>query len=565
MKSNSKQAIDLADRIFDVFCKGSMYAVKYGVDSLTNVRFAPVTYELALQNAKTALAFKTEAEAILSGGASHDDEMLLGIALHLLNEKIAEEKYFWNCFDYEPFFNMPLLHAGTLSAFPLSNAPYARAYVTLLSDFCALVRSLHDKAAAQKTRGILLAKPLCKLAAGAFGGFISDAAAGPFAVTAARTADADYDAAPYAAQATAIILRINEVSAAMRDLLLGDYYEAAPESIGCAQYPGGAEYYANCVRQRTTLDITPAEVFALGEEYRRDIEENMARIRSEQGYDCTRAAFTDIIMHDPAWVMKTPEEFGARLDACVAKVTPLMDEYFGIQIKTPCAAVRLLPELEPYYFNGIYEMANPPMTYRGEYRYNGLRMADKNPLKTESLGYHELMPGHHYQMAVVQESTDMHPLVKHNMCTAFCEGWAEYAAAFAGRIGLYSSPLSEYGRLEMDLYMTNYIVCDTSVNAMGWTLPQLEAFIAPYLPDYKDERLTNQLMRISQGMPGFSLAYKLGSVKMMEYQKEAAEKLGDRFDYREFHTRVLEWGAPPLTLLKKHLDWYINGKLEETV
>jgi uncharacterized protein (DUF885 family) len=41
-------------------------------------------------------------------------------------------------------------------------------------------------------------------------------------------------------------------------------------------------------------------------------------------------------------------------------------------------------------------------------------------------------------------------------------------------------------------------------------------------------------------------------------RREAEHKLGDKFDVRAFHDRVLEVGAIPLPLLEKRIDAWIR-------
>ena len=93
---------------------------------------------------------------------------------------------------------------------------------------------------------------------------------------------------------------------------------------------------------------------------------------------------------------------------------------------------------------------------------------------------------------------------------------------------------------------------------MDWSRERMADYMRPYLPDFTEERLTSQIMRVSFSMPGFTAAYKLGSMKMMELRQRAEQELGEDFDIRDYHRIVLEWGSIPLTILEKHVDWYIE-------
>jgi uncharacterized protein (DUF885 family) len=352
--------------------------------------------------------------------------------------------------------------------------------------------------------------------------------------------------------------RLNQELEAMAAFLDGEYKAGAPEGLAYSQYPNGREYYQAMLRQNTTLELTPEQVFAAGQTQRDAIEQRMAKIRQALGFDGGREEFTVAAMSDPEWVMTTPEEFGERLNASIDRIRPVMGEFFSQAPTADCSAVRISPELEPLYHNGVYNPPMPPNQPLGHYYYNGLNMNKKNPLKTAGLAYHELLPGHHFQISLILENEELHPLIKASAVTAFTEGWAEYASALAGEMGMYDDPSSEYGRLENDLYLTNFLILDPGINAMDWTRERMADYLRPYLPDFTEERLTSQVMRVSFSVPGFTAAYKLGSMKMMELRQRAEQELGEDFDIRRYHRVVLEWGSIPLYILEKHVDWYIE-------
>ena len=533
-KQISPEVNALADKAYSLLLGNDFNMALKDLAPLMDAQFPDVSYEAVARKAAVCKELIAECDALLASGVSHDDRMLLGIIKYKAGLPVADEKFFWNRFDYEPFFNPVTLFLPNIPTIPNITPEHAALKVRLFEGCAKLVGDLYEKAKGQMERGILMAKPLVKISLEAFGVYIYDTPEDcPYSIGEAS----DFDISPYRAQASLAVMNLSDNARKLTDLLRGEYYEKAPEEVGLWQYPGGKEYYLSCIREHTSLDLSGEEVFRLAIELREKMERRMEEIRRQEGYDCSHEDFTAQIMNDPAWVMDTPEEFGRRLNACVEKILPLMDEHFGIHIDTPCAAVRVSPELEPFYANGIYTPASPlKKVPRGEYHFNGVNIQKKNPLKTEALAYHELVPGHHYQFSVVQELEDLHPFCRAFMVTAYNEGWAEYAAAYVGEMGLYSSPLSEYGRLEQDIYITNFLYVDAGLNAMAIPIEEMKKRMAPYLPDYPGPALERQLIRIAEGIPAFSLAYKLGNVKMQEYRMLAQEHLGDKFDIREFHT-----------------------------
>jgi prolyl oligopeptidase len=60
--------------------------------------------------------------------------------------------------------------------------------------------------------------------------------------------------------------------------------------------------------------------------------------------------------------------------------------------------------------------------------------------------------------------------------------------------------------------------------------------------------------------PGQALSYKMGELKITELRKLAEQKLGSRFDIREFHDVVLRNGALPLEMLEEQVREYIGNR-----
>ena len=103
------------------------------------------------------------------------------------------------------------------------------------------------------------------------------------------------------------------------------------------------------------------------------------------------------------------------------------------------------------------------------------------------------------------------------------------------------------GQLDAELFRARRLVVDTGLHAKGWTRQQ--AIDYGIAPSEVDRYVV---------MPGQATSYKVGQLEMIRLRDKARDALGDAFDPREFHNRVLLTGTVPLSLLEQEIDAYIE-------
>ena len=168
------------------------------------------------------------------------------------------------------------------------------------------------------------------------------------------------------------------------------------------------------------------------------------------------------------------------------------------------------------------------------------------------------MPGHHLQIALQQE-LDIHPLrANGTFFTAFVEGWGLYSERLGIEMGLYDTPAKEMGRLSYEMWRAARLVVDTGIHSKGWTKQQAVDFML----DNTALTAANIDAEVNRyiSWPGQALAYKVGELKIRELRARAEQRLGTRFDLREFHDVVLENGAVPLSVLEAHVEAWLAKK-----
>ena len=99
-------------------------------------------------------------------------------------------------------------------------------------------------------------------------------------------------------------------------------------------------------------------------------------------------------------------------------------------------------------------------------------MSDMSALATwaqEAVTYHEGIPGHHMQIAIQTELTNLPTFRTQYGYTAYSEGWGLYAEGLAKEMGLYANPYNDFGRLSSELWRAVRLVADTGIHDVGWS------------------------------------------------------------------------------------------------
>jgi uncharacterized protein (DUF885 family) len=169
--------------------------------------------------------------------------------------------------------------------------------------------------------------------------------------------------------------------------------------------------------------------------------------------------------------------------------------------------------------------------------------------ETASIAYHEAIPGHHLQLAIASERTDLPAFRRLSWGhTAFVEGWALYTERLADEMGLYQSDLDRLGMLASDSWRACRLVVDTGLHAMGWTRQQAIDFMNAHAPVSRKEIVVEVDRYI--GMPGQALAYKVGQREILRLRDAARTSLGSAFDMKAFHDTVLGAATVSLPVLR---------------
>ena len=336
------------------------------------------------------------------------------------------------------------------------------------------------------------------------------------------------------------------------------YIPGARESVGMSALPDGAAWYAYNVRIQTTTNRTPEQIHQIGLAEVKRIRGEMDSVMKSIGYKGTFAQFTNFLRTDPQFFFTDSADLVRAYRDIVKRIDPELITLFGHLPRLPYG-VTTIPSYSAksattaYYQPGSYEAGRP-----GYYYVNTYALNTRPKWEMEALSSHEAVPGHHLQISIAQELTDLPKFRRYGGYTAFVEGWALYSESLGSRIGLYKDPYSKFGQLTYEMWRAIRLVIDTGIHAQGMTRQQA----IDYFESNSAKTHNDIVVEVDRYIttPGQALAYKSGELEIKELRAYAEQQLGDKFDIREFHDQVLGEGALPLDVLDARIRAWVAEK-----
>jgi uncharacterized protein (DUF885 family) len=517
---------------------------------------------LAAARDETAVARRllTRVEAIAPAQLTHDDWITWADLKFELDTVATAEDDFWFTIPVTPY-SSPLrgLTAQFQSA-ALRTPTDREAYLDALNRVPVLIAAYEAKLRSQMQRGIVLPAEELRLVVPFLRTFIADAPRSAFSVAASRLDGVPADAAAAFRRESDEVVggAVNPALGRLAAFINGPYRARAPAAVGPSQYPGGAEYYRRLIRRHTGLDLTPEDIHAIGLAEVARLNGELDNVRVAAGFAGTRAEFRTYLKTNPRFFPTSADDIGNTMMAAIRRIEPQIDRFFSEMPKAPYGVKRLDEALEQSMTYGYYQVPTPADP-TGYYRFNGSQPESRSLLMAPATIYHELVPGHHFQLALRRENTSLGPFRRSLMHTAFTEGWAEYASDLAGAMGMYDDPYARAGRLAMDLFLSSRLVVDTGMNALGWTRQRAMAYMHENTLE-SDVQIDTETLRYSADMPGQALAYKLGAREIHQLVDGVRAAQGGAFDIRAFHAYLLDYGSMPLGVLDEHVACYLGER-----
>jgi uncharacterized protein (DUF885 family) len=328
---------------------------------------------------------------------------------------------------------------------------------------------------------------------------------------------------------------------------------------GAWSLPHGDEYYAWCVRHHTSTNLTPQRVHELGladvERIGGIMDRLLRQLGREEGSVGERM---QRLLRDPQY--RFPDTEAGRkamleeYRAIVREADRKLADAFSIHPKA-AIEVRAAPAQSgatapsAYYIPGAMDGTRPGVFYA-----NLRSMGDIPRFGMRSTVFHEVMPGHHFQVSIAQEMQGV-PFFRRVMTfSAYQEGWGLYAERLASEMGLTPDPLDQLGRLRDEMMRAVRLVVDTGIHHKRWSREEAIAYMMEHT-GMAEKEVTVEVERYFVA-PGQALAYKVGMLTILGLREHARQELGEKFDLKAFHHEILSHGAMPMTVLERVVqDW----------
>ena len=355
----------------------------------------------------------------------------------------------------------------------------------------------------------------------------------------------------------------NEVLTAYAEVaqwLEEDKQLATPESQGAWALPNGEEYYSHRLKLMTTLDLSANEIHDIGLAEVERLRGEMEAIKTVVGFEQSLQEFFVFTREDQQFYYPNTDagrqEYLDVNNEYLDFIAEKLPEYFGLLPKASLIVSRVESFREQAGAAQHYRAGAPDGSRPGVFYSHMSDMSTLAKFQIEDIAYHEGNPGHHMQISIQQELTEVPRFRTQYRTTAYTEGWGLYAEWLAKEMGGFQDPYSDFGRLAGEIWRAVRLVVDTGIHSKQWSEDQAVQYFLDNTP-IPEGAVRSEVERYFAN-PGQATAYKIGMMNFQEARAKAEAALGDDFDVRSFHDIVLGAGAVPVPMMHTRVERWIR-------
>lgn len=354
--------------------------------------------------------------------------------------------------------------------------------------------------------------------------------------------------------------QLNPAYQKLANYLKNDYLKSARTSSGINALPNGESYYKFLVRQSTTTNKTPQEIYEIGLSEVARIRGLMEGLAPKFNYKGDLLGLFEYLNNkDPKnKPFKTPKQVIAAFKDIQKIIEPHLKDKFSIFPKTPFE-IRRTEAFREKTASAEYNQGSPDGKRPGIF-YVPILDAKNFTITSgmQSLFLHEAIPGHHFQISIQQEDTTLPKFRRFGGYNAFAEGWALYCESIGKELGCYEDPYQYMGALGDEMHRAIRLVVDVAIHTGKMNRDEALKYMIENEP-ISLEGATAEIERYMV-IPGQALGYKIGALKIRELRNNYEKQLGTKFSIIGFHDNILKGGCLPLTILETKMDKWANAQ-----
>ncbi len=352
---------------------------------------------------------------------------------------------------------------------------------------------------------------------------------------------------------------VQPADAAYLDALRGDYLAATRPENGLWSAPNGETLYRTQMLRWTTLDLDPQAVHQTGLDQLASIDAEQRVISRGEGFGDDTAAYRASLAADTTNQAASQATLIDRARDDIERAFELAPAMFR---RAPVSLCRVIPVEEYKERDAPFAYYYPPSadtTRPGTYYVNTYDLPSRTLSRLASVTYHEAIPGHHFQISLESENTELNSFRRFGARYAggaYVEGWGLYAERLADEMGLYRNEAERFGMLDAQAWRAARLVVDTGLHALRWTRQQsVDTLLLAGATETDASIETDRYI----SWPAQALTYKIGQIEIERLRRQLAARDGDAFDLREFHDQLLGHGSLPLATLARELPNWVTA------
>ncbi|MBB6092832.1 uncharacterized protein (DUF885 family) [Povalibacter uvarum] len=354
----------------------------------------------------------------------------------------------------------------------------------------------------------------------------------------------------------AVVSKINPSYRRLHDFVRDEYLPKTRATVAWTALPDGPAWYAFLVKNSTTTEMTPDEIHDLGLKEVARILAEMEQVKTQVGFKGDLNAFFRYLQDDPKFYYTKADDLIAGYQDVKRRIDAVLPKYFSLFPKADYEVRAVEAFRAESAAGGSYQQPSADGSRPGIFYVNTFNLKAQPKFGMETLSLHEAAPGHHFQISIQQELTELPRFRRFGgNYTAYVEGWALYAESIGKEMGLFTDPYQYYGRLSDEMLRALRLVVDTGLHTRGWTREKAIQYMLDNSSMAKSDVEAEVERYIAN--PAQALGYKIGQIRIRQMRVKAEKALGGKFDIKQFHTEVLRDGALPMGVLEAKIDRWI--------